>query len=170
MSELSKKYKETIGDIEKHITDKEQLEYIKGQIAEISLLFMDIIDRLSEISDVRIQQMEQKQREIDSKISKVQAMVDGIENDIYEENGYEFEINCPYCNFEFSVELDTELKDEIQCPECHNLIELDWNAEEVENCGGHCSGCEGCGEETNESQDNKPETAEKDEKPEEDDM
>ena len=36
----------------------------------------------------------------------------------------------------------------IKCPECGNLIELDWNGnpddEKDKGCGGNCSGCSGC--------------------------
>ena len=42
----------------------------------------------------------------------------------------------------FPLEYDEE-NTEIECPECHNIIELDWNEEE---CGGCCSGCDGCEE------------------------
>ncbi len=41
------------------------------------------------------------------------------------------------------VSKNSEENTEIECPECHNIIELDWNEEE---CGGCCSGCDGCEE------------------------
>ena len=41
------------------------------------------------------------------------------------------------------IEQKTEDEKQIECPECHNIIELDWNEEE---CGGCCSGCDGCEE------------------------
>ena len=46
-------------------------------------------------------------------------------------------------NPEIARQKAKEFMDEIECPECHNLIELDWNEEE---CGGCCSGCDGCEE------------------------
>ena len=39
---------------------------------------------------------------------------------------FEFEIVCPYCNYEFIADID-EHEDEILCPECNNPIELDWS-------------------------------------------
>ena len=40
-------------------------------------------------------------------------------------------------------------KDEIECPECHNVIELDWNEE---HCSGSCSHCmENCVQEDDET-------------------
>ena len=35
----------------------------------------------------------------------------------------------------------TELKEEIECPECHNKIELDWDGEDDDCCSGGCCGC-----------------------------
>ena len=46
------------------------------------------------------------------------------------------------------ISMSYDIKDKeplfIQCPECHNTIELDWNCcdeEEEEGCSGHCSHC-----------------------------
>ena len=62
------------------------------------------------------------------------------------EDGFDFEIICPYCNAEFIA--DVESKSNIKCPECQNTIELDWNGgEEINPCSGHCSSCSSkCGE------------------------
>ena len=35
-------------------------------------------------------------------------------------------INCPYCNSRFLIEYDNTQK-EIKCPDCKNIIELDWD-------------------------------------------
>ena len=80
-------------------------------------------------------------------MSKMQQVIDNIEKDIYSEDGFDFEIVCPYCNYEFIIDMD-ENKTEVTCPECSNTIELDWSGdidEEENNCSGHCSGCSGCG-------------------------
>ena len=63
--------------------------------------------------------------------------------------GFDFEIVCPYCNYEFFIDID-ENKTEITCPECQNVIELDWTGDTEENdshnCSGSCGGCHGCEE------------------------
>ena len=70
---------------------------------ELTVVFMDIVDRLTFLTDERIKNIEEKQVEINNRLSNVQSIVDGIEEDIYdeedEEDGYEFEIVCPYCNY-----------------------------------------------------------------------
>ena len=74
-------------------------------------------------------------------------MVDEIEGDIYEdEDSYEFEIVCPYCNYQFETEFDENQK-EVKCPECNNVIELDWSCDDdcEDHCGDGCDSCSGCG-------------------------
>ena len=43
-------------------------------------------------------------------------------------------------------------ENEIECPECHNIIELDLNSdfdEDNSNCSGNCNSCGGCNFEEN---------------------
>ena len=40
-----------------------------------------------------------------------------------------------------NLEIEDELKEEIECPECHNKIELDWDGEDDDCCSGGCCGC-----------------------------
>ena len=146
MTQLSDEYKKILEDIEENIKDEEQLEYVKEQIFKIADLFMNQIDKILNMSEARINIMEEKQAEIEKKMENLTHIVDGIEQDIYmDEELDEFQIICPYCNHEFTEEFD-ETRCEIQCPECNNIIELDWNDED-DGCSGHCSGCHGCGEE-----------------------
>ena len=62
------------------------------------------------------------------------------------EEEYDFEIVCPYCENEFLIDLT---KNKIECLKCKNIIELEWtgNMEEDETssgCSGRCSRCKGC--------------------------
>ncbi len=143
MSDMSGKYKQIIKDLEDNIKDEKELEFVKEKFADMSMLFMDMIERVTRLTDSKIQEIEQKQHDILNKINSVQSAVSGIESDIYEdEENYEFEIVCPYCNYEFAADIEDESKEEIICPECHNTIELDWNQEEeVSGCSGSCSHC-----------------------------
>lgn len=139
MSDLKGKYKRILEDLETNIKDPEDLIYTKEKFMELTLIFMDIIDRLTALTDARIKEIEEKQEEINSKINSVQSMVDEIEGDIYEDDDYEFEIVCPYCNYEFTTDMEDGEKDEVKCPNCNNIIELDWNEEDA--CTGDCSHC-----------------------------
>ena len=152
MSDLNKEYRKIIKEIEGKLQDKKELEFVKGKMAELSLLFVDVIDRVTDLADTRLDKVEHRQKEMEKKLERLSTIVDGIEQDIYEEEnpeGFDFEIVCPYCNHEFVADIDLENKKDIECPECHNLIELDFSGEE--GCGGECSGChEHCNEKEDE--------------------
>ena len=150
MSILKDNYNRIIREIEQAISNEEERKIVKGKVEELASIFIDIIDKLANSTDAKIQEMEEKQKKIEEKMDNMQKMMDEIENDIYlsEEEPFDFEIVCPYCNYEFVVEIPDNvehMKKEVECPECHNTIELDWN-EEDEECTGDCHGCHGCEE------------------------
>ena len=93
----------------------------------------------------KLENIEKNQKQIDDKLNIIQKSITGIENDIYEDD-YEFEIICPYCNTEFIADITS--KSDIKCPECQNIIELDWNNEDATcGCSGSCSSCSSkCGD------------------------
>ena len=145
MTLLKDEYKNFLDDIEKNIKDKEDLEYIKERFAK----FLDVVlDQMNYIMTYREDQMaklEENQQIIENRLDNMQQIIDNIEKDIYSEDGFDFEIVCPYCNYEFVIDVD-ENKTEITCPECQNIIELDWsgNPDEEMGCNGSCSHCHGC--------------------------
>lgn len=137
MSNIKGKYVQILEDLENNIKNPEDLDYAKEKMMELSMAFMDVIDRLTALTDAKIKEIEARQEEINNKVSNVQSLVNEIESDIYEEDeGYEFEIVCPYCNYEFTADIEEDEKEEIKCPKCNNIIELDWDQEE------DCSSCE----------------------------
>lgn len=145
MSEFIKKYDKIIEEIEKNIQNEEELNFIKGKINEISTMFMSMFDNMSKYSESKINALEENQSKLEQKLNKVQNIVEDMKNDIYDdynEDDYEFEIVCPYCNNVFTSNVETDVNQEIECPECHNTIELDWNEEEC--CTGSCLSCSGC--------------------------
>ena len=161
MSDLKNHYQSILAELDNHFQDKEEKAFVLNKFQELSMMFMDVIDRLTYLTDMRIKEVEEKQKTIESQIDGVKKAVDGIENDIYEEDEpYEFEIVCPYCNKEFVADINSDENTEIECPECHNIIELDWNGEE--ECGGCCSHCGGC-EDDEKHDDHKDEHDENDE-------
>lgn len=145
MSDITKKFQKIMSDIEQNISNNKEREYINKKIAEISVLYMDTIQNMVNIMKSKIDNIEKSQALIETKINKIESSVTGIENDIYDD-GFDFQIICPYCNTEFTA--DVEAKTDIRCPECQNVIELDWNADEFSGCcTGHCSSCASkCGE------------------------
>lgn len=144
MSDLSTRFQDIMKDIEKNISNEKDLEFINKKITEISMLYMEVLSGMNEVIQNKIENIEKVQNSIETKVNKIQTSIAGIENDIYDD-GYDFEIICPYCNKEFTA--DIESKSDIRCPECQNVIELDWNGEES-GCSGSCSSCSSnCGAE-----------------------
>ena len=126
------------------------MEYIKKRFASFLDVMLDQIDNIMDYKKEEIDRLEKTQKQIEEKMSKMQEVLDNIEKDIYDE-GFDFEITCPYCNYEFFIDVD-ENKTEVECPECKNMIELDWSGDIDDNsdsdvCNGDCHGCSGCGDE-----------------------
>ena len=141
MGILKNEYKSFLDDIEKNIKNKEDLEYIKERFASFLDVMLDQMDYIMAYKKDEITKLENTQKELDEKMAKMQQVINNIEKDIYAEDGFDFEIVCPYCNYEFIIDLD-ENKTEVECPECNNIIELDWNGdtnEDEQGCSGSCS-------------------------------
>lgn len=150
MGILKNEYKSFLDDIEKNIKNKEDLEYIKKRFATFLDVVVDQMDYIMDYKQNEIAKLEQTQNNLSAQINQMQQVIDNIEKDIYSENGFDFEIICPYCDYEFIIDVD-ENKTEVQCPECQNVIELDWSGEvDDENsntgCSGNCHGCHDCDE------------------------
>jgi len=148
MTTLKEEYKKFLEDIEKNIKNKEDLEYIKERFTNFMDVVMDQMENIIDYEEEKMSQLEEKQKQIEDKMKKMEDIIDHIEKDIYSEDGFDFEIICPYCNYEFIIDMD-ENKTEVQCPECQNIIELDWSGnvdDENTECNGGCSHCHGCDE------------------------
>lgn len=145
MSGLSDKYNQILVDIENHISNEDEKKYVISKVEQLASLYMELIDRVTKLDDERIEKIEEKQEKMIGAMSKLQESINLIKSDIYEDDNYDFEIVCPYCDHEFVADIESELKEEVQCPECHNIIELDWDDEQEGGCsschGGHCTSC-----------------------------
>ena len=125
MRNIKKEYKDFLDDIEKNIKNKEDLDFIKERFTKFSDTVISELNDLSNLRNDKIDKIEEMQKTMDEKITQIQQVLTHIENDIYIEDDYDLEIICPYCSYNFILE-DGEEKTEIQCPECNNIIELDW--------------------------------------------
>ena len=155
MSKFKNEYKSFLDDIEKNIKNPDDLNYIKERFAK----FMDVvIEKMDQVLDFKNQELDhllEMQKGLENRMDKMQRIIDNIEKDIYSDEGFDFEIVCPYCNYEFIADVD-ENKTEIECPECKNMIELDRSGDpedDMDSCSGNCSGCSGCDEEEPEQDD-----------------
>lgn len=148
MSEFDEKYNKIIEDISKNIKDEKELQFVKEKMNELSAIFINMFNQVNNSSEKRITDLEKNQKGLEEKINKVEKFIEDMKKDIYDEydeEDYEFEIICPYCNHIFTSEIKTEENEEIECPECHNIIELDWNLDDCESGCYSCHGCSSCG-------------------------
>lgn len=144
MSDFSKKYLEIIKDIDKNIKDKDTNAYVKSKIMDLMIIYAESINSLMEIKKT--------QESLEKKVEKNNHRISEIEEDIYCESDdeekcdcgceeeYEFEITCPFCDYEFITDGSYINQKDITCPKCHKTIELDWNMDD-EVCEGECGGC-----------------------------
>ena len=134
MTDLKKRFNKILQDIEKNVTNKEDVNYIKTQVYNISLLFLDELDKLAEINLNRLNTMIDREKELETKIENMEKIINKLEKEVYSsDDDSDFEIVCPYCNTEFIEDFSNRIKYEVRCPECDNIIELDWNEEELED-------------------------------------
>ena len=135
MSELNNHYQQIIKDLKENISNENEKNFVLNKFQELSMMFMDVIDKLTNLTESRMREIDNQQLEIAERIQEIEGKVQNIENDVYvneEPEEYEFEIVCPYCNHEFVADIKDGLNNDIECPECHNIIELECNDDENE--------------------------------------
>lgn len=152
---IKKEIDQFFTNIEEKVKNQEELEYVKEKANKLISVFLDEMDKIIENEEIKIEKIEKKQKEMEKQIEKMQKIIENIEKDIYMEDEFDFDITCPYCDYEFAIEYDEEEK-ETECPQCHNIIELDWSGdleEEITGCSGNCAQCGGCLDEKNQEED-----------------
>ena len=73
MAEFSEKYSKIIKDIEKSISDEKEREIVLKKVSELSFMYMDVIDRISNVNSERMDDIEKHQDKLDEKIGKVKV-------------------------------------------------------------------------------------------------
>ena len=146
MSNLNSEFKNILETLENNIKNKEDLELVKVQMFNLYNLFFDEVSNLENLANSRISELAGKQAEMEEILKSIEKEVKNISIDIYgeeedEDGEYTFTIACPYCDEEFSLDVD-KLEDEVTCPNCNEVIELDWGHEcdegDCSSCGHHC--------------------------------
>ena len=114
-------------DIEKIVSSDIEILKMKERTLDFFNVMVDEIDEIMDYKVEEIEKLAKRQEEAEKQTEELKQKMKEMLKDIYDE--YEdFEIVCPYCNHEFSAEIN-ETSQEISCPECKNIIELDWSEE-----------------------------------------
>lgn len=146
MSNLNSEFKNILETLEANLKNKEDLELVKVQMFNIYNLFFEEISNLENLANSRISELASKQAEMGETLNSIEKEVKNISLDIYgeeedEDGEYTFTIACPYCDEEFTIDVD-DVDDEVVCPNCNETIELDWghecDEEGCSSCGHHC--------------------------------
>ena len=139
MKELQKKIKTILEEIENKYKNEDDALFAKTKVLELYDVFADELENLENEWSDKVDIIATKHALLESKVQEVQNALNKIKSYIYvDDDEYDLDITCPYCNAEITIDTSDELQSEVTCPECNNVIELDWNDEE---CGHDCSGC-----------------------------
>ncbi len=146
MGILKDNYNSFLNDIEENMKNKEDIEYVKKRMEQFLNVVLEKMDCIMNYNEDEVKNLQHAQEELEKRVEKMSQIIDKIEQDIYADEGFDFEIICPYCDYEFIIDED-ENKKEVECPNCKNIIDLEWNGELDDNyqgCSGSCSICGGC--------------------------
>ena len=116
---LGKKFKEVIANLEKQIQNKEELEYVKKQVTELTMSYLNELEKLEQTYDLKVANCVERIDDLEKSLDELNQKIEHEEIDVEP-------ITCPYCNSKFLIEFDNRQK-EIKCPDCRNIIELDWD-------------------------------------------
>lgn len=145
------------------MTVTEKVAYLKGlaegmEIEEDSKegkLLKAVMDILSDLA-VSVEDLEDYTAELTEQVDAIDEDLDSLESDFYEDweedagecgcddcddedwEGEFYDVTCPGCNEEFSVDEETLLEGSIDCPNCGEHLEFDIDECEDGDCGCGC--------------------------------
>lgn len=112
-------------------------------------LISAIIDVLDDIA-VSISELEEGYDDVCDQVDAIDEDLYSLEQDFYEdcendEDDFFYEVTCPTCNETVCLSEGMLLDGEIDCPNCREKLEFDFDDIDFDNCDGNCE-C-GCNEE-----------------------
>lgn len=147
LEDLKKEIHDFQKDIDENIKNEKDLLYIKERTAKLLDIVLSDIEKVMHYKEEQMNELIKKQEVEELKLQELAEKINNVYEDIYDEEEDGFSVNCPYCNYEFEASIDENFN-EIRCPECENLIELDWegnpNDDTNSGCNGNCPHCGGC--------------------------
>ena len=139
------------------MTVTEKVAYLKGLMEGLSVdetskegkILKAVVDVLDDLA-MSVEDLEDYTAELTEQVDAVDEDLDSLENDFYgecdccddDEDEEYYDITCPSCGDEFSVDEDTLLEGGIECPNCGEHLEFDV---ECDDCG-----CDYCSDEEDE--------------------
>ena len=122
-----------------------QVEIINNTISDDNerAIVLNCIQDMIQDFTTHVVQLTERQNEIDGKLSDVYDILTNIESTISDEENDEIFGTCPYCGEEIPLILKDGDFADIECPNCHNTIEMEMVYEyDNQNCSHN--GCGSC--------------------------
>lgn len=141
MSNFDLDFENVLKNLKDNIKDEDDLDIAKVEVFKLYNIFLDALTEQEQTLNKKLLAIAESQLHVEEEIRNMSKSLKNIEKDIYmddeaEEDESDVEIKCPYCNKTFITAM-SELTDseEIKCPECKNMIELDWGDDCDDDCG-----------------------------------
>ncbi len=131
MSELKDKLTEQVTKISEAVSDEKEKANVLSAVKDMVQTFTEHVIVLSE-----------KQIELEKRVEEVFDVLSSIEEEMISSFGEDLQGECPYCGETIPLILPNEDAEEIECPKCHNMIELEMMLDEHDGCCGcDCDDC-----------------------------
>lgn len=148
MSNFDLDFENVLKNLKENIKDEDDLDIAKVEVFRLYNMFLDSLTEQEQTLNKKLLAIAESQLHVEEEIRNISKSLKNIEKDIYmddevEDEDCDVEIKCPYCNKTFTAKMSelTETE-EIKCPECKNMIELDWgDGCEDDDCGCCSHGC-----------------------------
>lgn len=131
------------------MTVTEKVAYLKGLMEGLSVdetskegkILKAVVDVLDDLA-MSVEDLEDYTAELTEQVDAVDEDLDSLENDFYgecdccddDEDEEYYDITCPSCGDEFSVDEDTLLEGGIECPNCGEHLEFDVECDDCDCC------------------------------------
>ena len=139
------------------MTVTEKVAYLKGLAEGMDIdaaskegkLLKAIMEVLADLA-VSVEDLEDYTAELTEQVDAIDEDLDMLESDFYEDyDEYDdedeeldtefYDVSCPNCEQEFSVDEETLLEGSMECPNCGEHLEFDIECDDDEcGCGCHC--------------------------------
>ena len=132
----------------------EKVAYLKGLIegqqidpsSKEGMLLKAICDVLADLA-LDQEDLQDTVAELQAQVDEIDEDLNEVERDLYEEEDDEegddeefYDVTCPHCNAEFSVDEQTLLDGGVDCPECGEHLDFDVDCD---CCCDECD-CDDC--------------------------
>ena len=124
------------------MTVTEKVAYLKGLAEGMAIdenskegkLLKAITDVLADLA-LSVEDLEDYTAELTEQVDAIDEDLDALECEFYD-------VTCPNCDEEFSVDEETLMEGSIECPNCGEHLEFDIDECDEEGCDCGCHHCE----------------------------